>query len=156
MRMSRSPAWALLAVVIPHASLFGGDPKPNLLPTGPNKKQILAIRSRLVTYHDGAPGRRDFNRLKAIVTGFVMAQLEAEPRLDADQLRKQLIRLSLTGTEDRPPFVVRKPLDPFSLPPGPATRGVAYEEPLYAGWGGNHIVVESYIVDLQGPPGWTR
>jgi hypothetical protein len=147
--MSPLPACALLAVMTPQASLFAGDPKPNLLPTGSAETQICAIRSRLANNHDAARGRGDFNRLKAIMTNFVITQLEAEPRLDAELLRKQLTRILVVRSGDHSAAVFRKPLVPYTLPPGPAIWGVAYEVPLYDGWGGNRIIVDSFVVDQQ-------
>jgi hypothetical protein len=147
--MSCLTACAFLAALFSRF-LFAGDPPPNLLPTAGAEKQIHDIRSRLAQNHDARGGRRDFNRLMTIVTDFTIAQLEAEPRLAADQLRTQLNRLFVAGSEHGHPYVFRKPSVPFALPPGPATWGVAYDEPLYDGWGGNRIVVDSYVVDPQG------
>src|SRR2546423_1911397 len=88
---------ALLWVLSP--SLHGQTQPPRLLSTEAVARQVKAMQSRLLA-QDWKVNRKDessedytvrhkmeFNLLKEVITSFLIAQLEAEPKLDSVQLR---------------------------------------------------------------------
>jgi hypothetical protein len=128
------------------SALFGQAVKPNLLPTEVVAKKIAAIQRQLLDANNklDLPTReRQVEHIKSLVTEFVIAQLEAEPRLEWWQLRWQVAQLMPRPYESDPcVFQVWQP-----SADDPTVWGVAYMAYAAPGMGGSRIVVESYVVE---------
>lgn len=155
----------LVGLALVCAPLYGADAKPNLLPTAAVRQRIRAIRSPLEDVSLNlklSKKQRDtyFYRLKAEVSRFIIAQLEAEPELQPRHLRDQLLRIlgrkgreagvqydsqSIGQMEPEEPFVQRRS---FWKPEekGKVLWGINYSGTHINAFGGNRIVVESYVV----------
>jgi hypothetical protein len=107
------------------SALFGQAVKPNLLPTEVVAKKIAAIQSEIL-HNDKLtlPAReRQVERIKSLVTEFVIAQLQAEPRLATWQLHRRLVQLlSIPFETNAYVFQVGQPCGD-----GPTVWAVAYE-----------------------------
>ena len=123
--------------------LLGADDQPKLLATASVRAQITEITSRLAQPSLADSDRSaDFERLKVMVSEFVVAQLEAEPSLAESQLRDQLLRiLGDWHSDSGKPWVQKSGGSDGSV------WGLAYASFLYQGSGGSRTVVEAYVVE---------
>jgi hypothetical protein len=144
---------ALLPILISSLPLFGADPDPMLLPTTGVAQQVRELQAKLADAND-REREMYFNQMTTKLTDFVVAQLEAEPRLDRWQMREQLIRARGAVPPERshyhdgqPPYVFRLPPSSGPSDAGPIVWSVVYRDTLYHGMGGSRILVESYVVE---------
>jgi hypothetical protein len=133
-----------------------------LLSASTAEQQIRELHARL----DGialSEKERDasFSQVQAKISEFIIAQLEAEPRLEPRHLRDELLTMfgtrnqSITGTQrdsrtgpDREdPFIQRWPQSWGPLESGSIIWGVTYSDPHHLGLMGDRIMVESYVVN---------
>jgi hypothetical protein len=149
---------AFLSIFISSLLLFGADHASILLPTKIVAQQIQELQEKLAGPDDlrETQIQREmyFSELKTKLTDFVIAQLDAEPRLDRWELRDQLIRArgavpaERSEVHDRqPPYVFRQPLLWGPNEVGPVVWAVVYGGDVHEGMGGSRIVVESYVVE---------
>ncbi len=85
-----------------------------------------------------------FERLEALVSAYLIAQIEASPDIKADDLRARLIELLQIKRGDLP-FVLRT--DPFPGRAGPSVFSIVYDGHVWSGVGGARTVIESYVLD---------
>jgi hypothetical protein len=145
-----------LALLIFFPALVGAQ-TPKLLPTESVARQIEAIRIKLAEPLGGTPfdtdkferdkadHEQEFARLREVVASFVIAQLEAEPKLSTMQLRAQLIDIL-----DRVDDGVHKTLVFRTTrleEKDPLVWAVVYNEDAHYGLGGSRIVIDSYSVE---------
>jgi hypothetical protein len=119
-----------------------------LLPTGETEKQIQLLHARLEGDGLGEEERdASFKQLQTTISEFIVAQLEAEPRLPPRDLRGELlVVLGRTTAGQEEAFVQRWPESSGPGETGPVIWGVTYRDAHHIGLMGNRIVVESYVV----------
>ena len=133
-----------------------------LLPAAAASQQIRELHAKL---DSDAPNEKErdasFNLVQAKISEFIIAQLEAEPRLEPRHLRDEIRLLlgrknqSVTGAqfdsraepEPEDPFIQRWPQSWEPGEKGIIIWGVTYSDPHHVGFMGNRIVVESYVVN---------
>ena len=148
---------ALIGLLWPFP-FWGQVQKPKLLPTGAASRQVQGIQAKLTANLD--PGtfaaekalhERQFERIKNIVTSFVIAQFEAEPEITRWQLRDRLIRILGVKFDESTPDHLHEPPYVFQVLPlkkaDPAVWAICYRGDVYNGFGGARTVVESYVVE---------
>lgn len=133
-----------------------------LLPTRAAEQQIRELHAEL---HGSALSEKQrdasFNQVRATISEFIIAQLEAETRLEPRHLRDELLlmlgrknqsitgtqRDSRTGPDPEDPFIQRWPQSWGPRETGPIIWGVTYSDPHHQGFMGDRVVVESYVVN---------
>lgn len=148
---------AAIVLLWPHPFL-GQPQKPRLLPTESTSRTVRAIQSKLAeelsreTFPvDKARHKRQFEHFKSTITGFVIAQLEAEPEIEWWQLRGQLLLVLGTKYEEQTPDHFHEPPYVFRVmrsgKEDPVVWALAYKEDAFHGFGGSRVIVESYVVE---------
>lgn len=101
-----------------------------------------------------------FNQAQVKISEFIIAQLEAEPRLEPRHHCDELVVIlgrknhsiigtqgdSRTGPDPEAPFIQRWPPSWGPRETGPIIWGVSYSDSHHVGFKGDRIVVESYVV----------
>src|SRR5262249_42469975 len=126
--------------------LYGQMPKSKLLPTESVAIQVGAIQKQLFDRDSkltDTARNRLFERIRTLVSNFVITQLEAEPRIEWWQLRQQL-GCVLSEWQDEPYYVFRAPR---TEPDGPTVWAVLYKGHSNPGLAGDRTVVDAFVVD---------
>lgn len=131
-----------------HATIAAQELK--LLPTAAIARQIRDLHTNLKGYTISSAARdSDFDQLEAQVSAFLIAQIEAEPKLEPEQLHDQLMLVLGAKPRDSEPAVLiqRWPESWGPRETGPVVWGVVYADFHHHGMDGGRTVVESYVVE---------
>ena len=149
----------VLMFLVPALALGQAPTPPKLLPTEAAAGQVRAIQAKLAgtlkgpyaseeQQRDEADRNQTFDQLKEVVSRFVIAQLEAEPRLSESQLHDRLTQiLGFTDADrSRRAFAFRNYYN-YYIESDPAVWAIAYNGDAWYGLGGSRIAIESYLLE---------
>jgi hypothetical protein len=149
-----------IVAAIAHATLLLTAPLwGQAASTGDVAEQIRKLQSGLAnskvvgdSQADLARRQKDFEQIEALVSAYLIAQIDSSPEIQGDDLRKRLAELLQIRRDERfppapndLPFVLRT--DPFPGQTGPSVFKVVYPGDAWHGWDGARVVVESYVLD---------
>jgi hypothetical protein len=147
------PAWMSIFLLFLPCLLPAQPQKPKLLPAAVPAARIREIQDDLAMYpkvddleKDKARREREFDRIRDIVASFVIAQLEAEPQIEREQLRGQLIRV-FGGKYDEHGLYLHEPPYVFPVQQNPLVLAIVYSGFAWVGSGGARTAVESYVME---------